>query len=152
MTDIENLEDVEEKKESWYAKLRASLKEKYEGQINDLQSQIDQLKSSNVATKRNFFERSLKQEGYEGDFSDFANKYQDLDVDEMVALYKWMNWVIKKEVPEEASKEDENKQLGSKSVLWSNPTATSQEESVDKMDWKAYLDYLKRNMWQLGLG
>jgi hypothetical protein len=46
------------------------------------------LKSSNVAAKRNFFERSLKQEGYEGDFSDFANKYQDLDVDEMVALYK----------------------------------------------------------------
>lgn len=151
MTDIENLEDVEEKKESWYAKLRASLKEKYEGQINDLQSQIEALKSSNVAAKKNFFERSLKQEGYEGDFSDFANKYQDLDVDEMVALYKWMNWVIKKEVTEEAPKE-ENNQLGSKSVLWSNPTATSQEESVDKMDWKAYLDYLKRNMWQLGLG
>lgn len=151
MTDIENIEDVEEKKESGYAKLRASLKEKYEGQINDLQNQIEALKSSSVATKRNFFERSLKQEGYEGDFSDFANKYQDLDVDEMVALYKWMNWAIKKEVQEEAPKE-ENNQLGSKSVLWSNPTATSQEESVDKMDWKAYLDYLKRNMWQLGLG
>lgn len=151
MTDIENMEDVEEKKESWYAKLRASLKEKYEGQINDLQSQIEKLKSSNVAAKRNFFERSLKQEGYEGDFSDFANKYQDLDVDEMVALYKWMNWVIKKEVQEEAPKEEVNNQLGSKSVLGSNPTATSQEESVDKMDWKAYLDYLKRNMWQLGL-
>lgn len=151
MTDIENIEDVEEKKESGYAKLRASLKEKYEGQINDLQDQVEKLKSSHVATKRNFFERSLKQEGYEGDFSDFANKYQDLDVEEMVALYKWMNWAIKKEVQEEATKE-ENNQLGSKSVLWSNPTATSQEESVDKMDWKAYLDYLKRNMWQLGLG
>jgi hypothetical protein len=91
MTDIENMEDVEEKKESGYAKLRASLKEKYEGQINDLQNQVEQLKSSHVATKRNFFERSLKQEGYDGDFSDFANKYQDLDVDEMVALYKGMN-------------------------------------------------------------
>lgn len=151
MTDIENMEDVEEKKESWYAKLRASLKEKYEGQINDLQNQVEQLKSSHVATKRNFFERSLKQEGYDGDFSDFANKYQDLDVDEMVALYKGMNWAIKKEWSEEAPKE-ENNQLGSKSVLWTNPTATSQEESVDKMDGKAYLDYLKRNMWQLGLG
>lgn len=151
MTDIENMEDVEEKKESWYAKLRASLKEKYEGQINDLQNQVEQLKSSHVATKRNFFERSLKQEGYDGDFSDFANKYQDLDVDEMVALYKGMNWAIKKDLSEEAPKE-ENNQLGSKSVLWTNPTATSQEESVDKMDGKAYLDYLKRNMWQLGLG
>lgn len=150
MTDIENIEDVEEKKESWYAKLRASLKEKYEGQINDLQSQIEQLKSSHVATKRNFFERSLKQEGYEGNFDEFADKYADLEVDEMVALYKWMNWAIKKEVVEEAPKE-ENNQLGSKSVLGSNPTVTSQEESVDKMDWKAYLDYLKRNMWQLGL-
>ena len=151
MTDIENIEDVEEKKESGYAKLRASLKEKYEGQINDLQDQIEKLKSSNVAAKRNFFERSLKQEGYEWDFSDFANKYQDLDVDEMVALYKWMNWAIKKEVTAEAPKE-ENNQLGSKSVLWTNPTVTQQEESVEKMDGKAYLDYLKRNMWQLGLG
>ena len=151
MTDIENMEDVEEKKESWYAKLRASLKEKYEGQINDLQNQVEQLKSSHVATKRNFFERSLKQEGYDGDFSDFANKYQDLDVDEMVALYKWMNWAIKKESSEEAPKE-ENNQLGSKSVLWTNPTATQQEDSVEKMDGKAYLNYLKQNMGQLGLG
>ena len=151
MTDIENMEDVEEKKESGYAKLRASLKEKYEGQINDLQNQVEQLKSSHVATKRNFFERSLKQEGYDGDFSDFANKYQDLDVDEMVALYKGMNWAIKKEESVEAHKEEDN-QLGSKSVLWTNPTATSTEDSVDKMDGKAYLDYLKRNMWQLGLG
>ena len=150
MTDIENQEDIEERKESWYAKLRASLKEKYEGQINDLQAQIEQLRSSNVAAKKNFFERSLKSEGYEGDFNDFANKYQDLDVDEMVALYKWMNWVIQKEAPVAASEENTN-QLWSKSVLWTNPTATSQEESVDKMDWKAYLDYLKRNMWQLGL-
>jgi hypothetical protein len=69
----------------------------------------------------------------------------------MVALYKWMNWAIKKEEHEEDPKE-ENNQLGSKSVLGSNPTVTSTEESVDKMDWKAYLDYLKRNMWQLGLG
>ena len=152
MTDIENQEDIEEKKESWYAKLRASLKEKYEGQINDLQAQIEQLKSSHVATKRNFFERSLKQEGYEGDFNDFANKYQDLDVDEMVALYKWMNWVIKKEVAPKPTEEENTNQLWSKSVLGSNPTVTSQEESVDKMDWKAYLDYLKKNMWQLGLG
>ena len=152
MTDIENQEDIEEKKESGYAKLRASLKEKYEGQINDLQAQIEQLKSSHVATKRNFFERSLKQEGYEGDFNDFANKYQDLDVDEMVALYKGMNWAIKKEVAQEPAEEENTNQLWSKSVLWSNPTVTSQEESVDKMDWKAYLDYLKKNMWQLGLG
>jgi hypothetical protein len=28
----------------------------------------------------------------------------------------------------------------------------SSEESVDKMDGKAYLDYLKKNMGQLGLG
>jgi hypothetical protein len=48
-------------------------------------------KSSNVATKKNFFTRSLKAEGYEGNFDEFADKYQDLDVDEMVALYKGMN-------------------------------------------------------------
>jgi hypothetical protein len=70
----------------------------------------------------------------------------------MVALYKGMNWVVKKEVAApEVAPEAEDKQLGSKSVLWANPTAISPEESVDKMDWKAYLEYLKRNMWQLGL-
>lgn len=151
MTDIDLQEDTEEKKESGYAKLRASLREKYEGQINDLEQQVANLKSSHVATKKNFFTRSLKAEGYEGNFDEFADKYQDLDVDEMVALYKGMNWVIKKEVAPEPQQE-EDKQLGSKSVLWANPTAISQEESVDKMDWKAYLEYLKKNMWQLGLG
>lgn len=152
MTDIDLQEDIEEKKESGYAKLRASLREKYEGQINDLEQQVANLKSSNVATKKNFFARSLKSEGYEGNFDEFADKYQDLDVDEMVALYKGMNWVVKKEVAApEVAPEAEDKQLGSKSVLWANPTAISPEESVDKMDWKAYLEYLKRNMWQLGL-
>lgn len=150
MTDIDLQEDWEEKKESGYAKLRASLREKYEGQINDLEQQVASLKSANAATKKNFFERSLKAEGYEGDFNQFADKYQDLDVDEMVALYKGMNWVIKKEEPKPEAVEEN--QLGSKSVLWTNPTEISQEESVDKMDGKAYLDYLKRNMWQLGLG
>lgn len=150
MTDIDLQEDWEEKKESGYAKLRASLREKYEGQINDLEEQVASLKSANAATKKNFFERSLKAEGYEGDFTQFADKYSDLDVDEMVALYKGMNWVVQKEELKKDAVEEN--QLGSKSVLWTNPTEISQEESVDKMDWKAYLDYLKRNMWQLGLG
>jgi len=150
MTDIDLQEDWEEKKESGYAKLRASLREKYEGQINDLEEQVASLKSANAATKKNFFERSLKAEGYEGDFTQFADKYSDLDVDEMVALYKGMNWVIQKEEPKKDAVEEN--QLGSKSVLWTNPTEISQDESVDKMDGKAYLDYLKRNMWQLGLG
>lgn len=151
MTDIDLQEDGEEKKESGYAKLRASLKEKYEGQIQDLQNQVEALKSSHVATKKNFFSRSLKTEGYEGDFDTFADKYSDLDVDEMVALYKGMNWSPKKETTTEAPKE-EDKQLGSKSVLWTNPTTMSDEDSVEKMDWKAYLNYLKQNMSQLGLG
>lgn len=151
MTDIDLTEETEEKKESGYAKLRASLREKYEGQINDLEEQVASLKSANAATKKNFFTRSLKAEGYEWDFWEFADKYADLDVDEMVALYKWMNGAIQKKVEAEPQAE-EPRQLGSKSVLWANPTEISQEESVDKMDWKAYLEYLKRNMWQLGLG
>ena len=151
MTDIENLEDVEEKKESGYAKLRASLKEKYEGQITDLQNKIASLEASNVATKKNFFSRSLKSEGYEGNFDEFADKYSNLDVDEMVALYKGMNWAIKKEVAAEPAIQETNT-LGSKSVLWTNPTETQKEETVEKMDGKAYLNYLKQNMGQLGLG
>lgn len=158
MTDIELNEDGEEKKESWYAKLRASLKEKYEGQINDLQNEIASLKASHSASKKSFFVRSLQSEWYTGDnFDEFAEKYSNLDVDEMVALYKWMNGAVKKETTTSAAnttnEEAQNNQLGSKSVLWSNPTGTSTwEESVDKMDGKAYLDYLKKNMGQLGLG
>lgn len=151
MTDIETQEDVEEKKESGYAKLRASLKEKYEGQINDLQNKIASLEASHVATKKNFFSRSLKSEGYEGNFDEFADKYSNLDVDEMVALYKGMNWAIKKEVAPEQTTQETNT-LGSKSVLWTNPTETQKEETVEKMDGKAYLNYLKQNMGQLGLG
>lgn len=151
MTDIETQEDVEEKKESGYAKLRASLKEKYEGQITDLQNKIASLEASHVATKKNFFSRSLKSEGYDGNFDEFADKYSNLDVDEMVALYKWMNWAIKKEVVAEPATQETNT-LGSKSVLWTNPTETQKEETVEKMDGKAYLNYLKQNMGQLGLG
>lgn len=151
MTDIETQEDVEEKKESWYAKLRASLKEKYEGQITDLQNKIASLEASHVATKKNFFSRSLKSEGYDGNFDEFADKYANLDVDEMVALYKGMNWAIKKEVAAEPATQETNT-LGSKSVLWTNPTETQKEETVEKMDGQAYLNYLKQNMGQLGLG
>ena len=154
MTDIELQEDVEEKKESWYAKLRASLKEKYEGQITDLQNKIASLEASNSANKKNFFMRSLQSEWYKADnIEEFAEKYSNLDVDEMVALYKGMNWAIVKEAaPVNEWETQQTNQLWSKSVLWSNPTVTSNEESVDKMDGKAYLDYLKKNMGQLGLG
>ena len=117
MTDIETMEDSEEKKESWYAKLRASLKEKYEGQINDLEAKIKQLEASNAATKKDFFNRSLKSEGYDWDFTEFAEKYANLWVDEMVALYKWMNGAAKKEEPQQpAVVEQQPEQLWAKSA------------------------------------
>lgn len=153
MTDIENMEDVEEKKESWYAKLRASLKEKYEGRINDLEAQIQDLQSSNSATKKDFFGRILKAEGIEGDFNEFADKYSNLAIDEMVALYKGMNWVPAKVETQVSEPKVPEEPVWSQSVLGTNPTeVASQEDSVEKMDWKAYLEYLKRNMWNFGLG
>lgn len=151
MTDIENMEDVEEKKESWYAKLRASLKEKYEGRINDLEAQIQDLQSSNNATKKDFFGRILKAEGIEGDFNEFADKYSNLAIDEMVALYKGMNWVAPVANPAPVQETTEDEPTWSKSVLGSNPMEVSTEDNVANMDWKAYLDYLKRNMSNFGL-
>lgn len=149
MTDIETNEDMEEKKESWYAKLRASLKEKYEGQINDLQAKITELESSNAATKKQFFNRTLKAEWFDGNFDDFADKYSNLWIDEMVALYKGLNGkpASNPEQPVEQPKEE----LWSKSVLGTNPTDTQNEVKVDQMNWKQYLDYLKQNMSKLGL-
>lgn len=150
MTDIETNEDVEEKKESWYAKLRASLKEKYEGQINDLQAKISDLEAWKAADKKNFFNRILKQEGFEGNFDEFADKYSNLGVDEMVALYKGMNW--KPASVTDQPKEETKEELGSKSVLGTNPTEVHSGEDVSKMNWQQYLDYVKQNMSKLGLG
>lgn len=150
MTDIETNEDVEEKKESWYAKLRASLKEKYEGQINDLQAKITELESSHASTKKQFFNRALKAEGYEWNFDDFADKYSNLWIDEMVALYKGLNGVKTASTPEQSA-EQPKEELWAKSVLWTNPTDTQTEVKVDQMDGKQYLDYLKQNMSKLGL-
>lgn len=150
MTDIETNENEEEKKESWYAKLRASLKEKYEGQINDLQAKISDLESGRAADKKSFFNRILKGEGFEGNFDEFADKYSSLWVDEMVALYKWMNG---KPAPvAEEPKEEPKEELGSKSVLGTNPTEVNSGEDVSKMNWQQYLDYIKQNMSKLGLG
>lgn len=151
MTDIETMEDGEEKKESWYAKLRASLKEKYEGQINDLQSRIQELETSNATTKKQFFNRTLKSEGFEGNFDEFADKYSNLWIDEMVALYKGLNGAPKASTTPEESKEQPKEELWSKSVLWTNPTDTQNEVKVDQMNGKQYLDYLKQNMSKLGL-
>lgn len=150
MTDIETMEDGEEKKESWYAKLRASLKEKYEGQINDLQAKITELENSNATTKKQFFNRTLKAEWYDGNFDDFADKYSNLWIDEMVALYKGLNGSKPASTTEEP-KEQPKEELWSKSVLWTNPTDTQTEVKVDQMNGKEYLDYLKQNMSKLGL-
>ena len=150
MTDIETNENDEEKKESWYAKLRASLKEKYEGQINDLQAKISDLESWRAADKKSFFNRILKGEWFEGNFDEFADKYSNLGVDEMVALYKGMNGKPAS-IPEEP-KEEPKEELGSKSVLGSNPTEVNSGEDVSKMNGQQYLDYIKQNMWKLGLG
>lgn len=150
MTDIETNEDIEEKKESWYAKLRASLKEKYEGQINDLQAKISDLESGRAADKKSFFNRILKGEWFEGNFDEFADKYSSLGVDEMVALYKWMNG---KPAPvAEQPKEEPKEELWSKSVLWTNPTEVQSGDDTSKMSWQQYLDYIKQNMSKLGLG
>ena len=151
MTDIETMEDGEEKKESWYAKLRASLKEKYEGQINDLQSRIQELEASNAMTKKQSFNRALKAEWFEGNFDEFADKYSTLGIDEMVALYKGLNGSKTTVTEPEPNKEQPKEELWSKSVLWTNPTDTQNEVKVDQMNWKEYLDYLKKNMSKLGL-
>lgn len=153
MTDMELEENNE--KSSDFAKLRASLKEKYEWQIQKLQERIDSLEKSNKTTRKSFFSKSLKNEWYEGeDIEKFIEKYPSLEVDEVIALYKGMN--PKKEAPKTepaapATTENVSEERGSQSVLWTNPTAMSANDDVDKMNGQQYLDYLKRNMSQLGL-
>jgi hypothetical protein len=64
------------------------MREKYDGQISDLQAKLDAEIAGRAADKKLYFGNTMKSKGYEGDFNDFADKYSNLSIDDMVSLYE----------------------------------------------------------------
>lgn len=151
MTDIETIDNAggEEKALNGYAQLRNKMKSKYEWQINDLQAQIESLQQQIYDWQKSSVKSALTNAGFDWDFDSFYDKYAErgFEADEMVALYKGMNWVSANTQPlQEVSPQPV---LWAKSVIGRNPTETS-TVNPDNMSPTEYRDYLKANIDRLG--
>lgn len=146
MTDIENDSTDWEKVLSDFAKLRASLKTKYEWQIKDLQKEIDTLKWQRLEDKKAFLGNSLSSQGYWlDDFDDFTSKYWEMELEEMEALYKWMHWPINK-TPATTESQQTNT-IWPKSVIWSNPSLDWEQTRPEDMSLDDYYKYAQSLLW-----
>lgn len=134
MTDMENLDNTEEQKKSWYAAMR----EKHQQEMSALQAKYDELLAARAADKKLYFENTMKSRGYEWDFNEFADKYSSLDINDMVSLYEWQHGkpaVVNTQPAEQATTET----IWAKSVIaWANPTTEVggvkfNEMSVDQL-------------------
>lgn len=129
MTDVEtnnadNTPETEERKMSDYAKLRASLKSKYEWQINDLQARIDELEAARFNDQKAMFKQNLISQGYNNsDFDEFLDTYWAKydSPEELTALYKGMHEAPV--VPQAQPQVQQPQPRWPQSVIaWSNPT------------------------------
>ena len=141
MTDIENDSTEWEKVLSDFAKLRASLKTKYEWQIKDLQKEIDHLKWQRLEDKKSFLSNSLNSQGYKlDDFDEFTSKYWEMELEEMEALYKGMHWPIESKTTTTTETQQTNT-IWPKSVIWSNPSLDWEAPRPEDMNLDDYYKY-----------
>lgn len=142
MTDIVNDDSTDwEKVLSDFAKLRASLKTKYEWQIKELQKEIDNLKWQRLEDKKMFLENSLNSQGYKlDDFDEFTNKYWEMELEEMEALYKWMHGAVVTNSSTTTESQQTNT-IWPKSVIWSNPSLDWEAPRPEDMNLDDYFNY-----------
>jgi len=121
MTDTETLDNTgEEKKNHW-----AAMREKYDGQISDLQAKLDAEIAGRAADKKLYFGNTMKSRGYDWDFNSFADKYSNLSIDDMVSLYEGQHWKVQSQQVQPATQPEERQATNEwpKSVIaWANPT------------------------------
>lgn len=133
MTDNENLENGEDKKpQNNYERQR----EKFQGKIDELNTQLESEKAGRIADKISFFKSTLTSQWFKGNFDEFAGKYADkLSLDEMVALYKGTNWVATATTQTTAPESNEQEQkLGPQSVIQgTNPETRMWGKSFEEM-------------------
>lgn len=142
MTDMENLDNTEEQKKSWYAALR----EKHSQEMADLQAKLDEQIAGRAADKKSFFGDLMKGKGYEWDFDSFADKYSSLSINDMVSLYEWQNGKVNTQPAVQAQPEASNE--WPKSVIaWANPTTEMGGKKINEMSSEELIKFAKTQSW-----
>jgi hypothetical protein len=138
MTDMENLDNTEGEKKSWYAALR----EKHNQEMADLQAKLDAEIAWRAADKKLYFGNMMKSRGYEWDFDTFADKYSSLSIDDLASLYEWQNGKVNTQPAVQAQPEVSNE--WPKSVIaWANPTTEVGGKKLGDMNTDELLNYAK---------
>jgi len=142
MTDMENFDNTEGEKKSWYAALR----EKHNQEMADLQAKLDAEIAWRAADKKSFFGDLMKGKGYDGDFDSFADKYSSLSINDMVSLYEWQNW--KATVQSAPQTETQTSNEWPKSVIaWANPTTEMGGKKINEMSSEELIKFAKTQSW-----
>lgn len=142
MTDMENLDNTEGEKKSWYAALR----EKHNQEMADLQAKLDAEIAWRAADKKSFFGDLMKGKGYDGDFDSFADKYSSLSINDMVSLYEGQNW--KATVQTAPQTETQTSNEWPKSVIaWANPTTEMGGKKINEMSSEELIKFAKTQSW-----
>lgn len=143
MTDMENLDNTDEQKKSWYAAMR----EKHNQEMAALQAKLDEQIAGRAADKKLYFENTMKSRGYEWDFGAFADKYSSLDINDMVSLYEWQNWKVSQKaekVEAQVEQPQQNEQIWAKSVIaWANPTTEVGTKKLNEMSSEELINFAK---------
>ena len=144
MTDMENLDNTEEQKKSWYAALR----EKHNQEMADLQAKLDAEIAGRAADKKLYFENTMKSRGYEWDFGAFADKYAGLDINDMVSLYEWQNGKVNTQPAVQTQPEISQTNEWPKSVIaWANPTTEVGWPKLNEMSSEDLIKWAKTQPW-----
>lgn len=137
MTDMENLDNTESEKKSWYAALR----EKHSQEMADLQAKLDAEIAARAADKKLYFGNMMKSRGYEWDFDSFADKYSSLSIDDLASLYVWQNWKVQTQVETQPATEETT---WAKSVIaWANPTTEVGWPKLNEMNSEQLINWAK---------
>ena len=133
---------IEEQKKSGYAAMR----EKHNQEMSELQAKLDAEIAGRAADKKSFFGDLMKGKGYEWDFDSFADKYNSLSINDMVALYEWQNGKPQAVVQAEAPKQEES--TWAKSVIeWANPTTEVGGKKLSEMNTEELMQFAKTQSW-----
>ena len=134
---MENLDNTEEQKKSWYAALR----EKHSQEMADLQAKLDAEIAGRAADKKLYFGNMMKSRGYEWDFDSFADKYSSLSIDDLASLYVWQNWKVQTQVATQPATEETT---WAKSVIaWANPTTEVGWPKLNEMNSEQLINWAK---------
>lgn len=137
MTDMENLDNTESEKKSWYAALR----EKHSQEMADLQAKLDAEIAARAADKKLYFGNMMKSRGYEWDFDSFADKYSSLSIDDLASLYVWQNWKVQAQPATQPATEETT---WAKSVIaWANPTTEVGWPKLNEMNSEQLINWAK---------